>query len=119
MRLGFPNRAGSTGSGYVYVVAGPTLVPALVPIRRHQSEEQDDDADDDERVGEVEGRPVAEVEEIDDVAQADAVDEVRDAPADDEAERDRQNRMARAGTSEEVDHPDHCDGGQQDDERRR
>src|ERR671918_719354 len=40
------------------------------------------DPDDDERVGEVEGRPEAEVEEVGDVPEADPVDQVGEAAAD-------------------------------------
>ena len=63
---------------------------------KRRTTKQDDDADDDEAVGEVERRPVPEVEEVRHVAEADAVDEVREAAADHEAERGRQHRMPRA-----------------------
>jgi len=59
--------------------------------------EEDADSDDDECVGEVEGGPVAEVQEICHVAEPDPVDQVRRAPADQQSERDRQNGMARSG----------------------
>ena len=61
--------------------------------------EQQPDADDDEGVGEIERRPVGEVEEVGDVTEPDPVDQVRDAAADHEPERDREQRVAlgRAG----------------------
>ena len=67
--------------------------------------EEDPDPDHDEAVGEVERRPVAEVEEVGDEAEPHAVGEVRDAAADHEAERDRQHRMAGARAREVGEHP--------------
>ena len=53
--------------------------------RRASAAKQDRDADDDEAVGEVERRPVPEVEEVRHVPEPHAVDEVRDAAADQRA----------------------------------
>src|SRR6266540_3314629 len=58
--------------------------PRGVAIGRYKGEQQRR-ADDDERVGEVESRPVAEVEKVGDVAEPDSVDEVGDAASDHEA----------------------------------
>ena len=77
------------------------------------------DADDDEAVGEVEGGPVAQVEEVGHVPEPDPVDEVRVAAADQEPERDRQHGMARAGAREEDEHPADRERGQHDHDRRR
>ena len=75
------------------------------PVGGHERGEQDADADDDERVGEVEGRPPAQVEEVRDVPEPHAVEQVRDAAAEHEAERDGQHRVALAGAGEEGEHP--------------
>ena len=71
------------------------------------------------RVGEVERRPPAEVEEVRHVAEAHAVDEVRDAAADQQPERRREHRVPRAGAREEDDHPADGDRRQHDHDRRR
>ena len=75
------------------------------------------DADHDERVGEVERRPPAHVEEVGHVAQPDAVGEVREAAAEHEPERHGQHRMPRARAREERDHPRHRDACQDDHDR--
>ena len=84
-----------------------------------ERDEQDRHADDDEAVGEVERRPVAQVEEVGHVAEPDAVDQVRGRAADQEAERDRQHRMAGAGAREEDEHPADRDRRQRRHDRRR
>ena len=61
---------------------------------------QQHDADHDEAVGQVERRPVAEVDEVGHVALADAVDQVRDAAADEQPQRDREQHVPRAGAGE-------------------
>ena len=48
-----------------------------------------------------------------------AVDQVRDTPADHEAQRHRQDGVARAGAREEVQHPRDGQSGEQDHDRRR
>src|SRR5207247_8934296 len=68
--------------------------PRRLAVRRDEGEQQGRYTDHDEGVGEVEGRPVAKVEEVRDVAQTDTVEEVRDAPADHEPERNGQHRMS-------------------------
>ena len=70
-------------------------------VRPEQAGEQDRHPEHDERVGEVEGGPVADVDEVGDVPEAHAVDEVRDAAADHEPERGRQDRMPSGGAREE------------------
>src|SRR3954451_16998353 len=62
-------------------------------IRGYQGHQQGRDADDDERVGEVERRPVAEVEEVRDVAEPHTIEQIRDAAADHEAQCDRKHGM--------------------------
>src|SRR5205823_3219317 len=84
------------------------------PLGRHQREQQDRDPDGDEAVGEVERRPVLQVEKVRDVTEPHTVDEIRDAASDDEPERDRQHRVTRAGPAEEVEHPEHRNAGEQD-----
>ena len=64
------------------------------PVGRDERGEEQPDADDDEGVGEVERRPVGEVEEVGDMAEPDTIDQVRDAAADNEPERDREQRVA-------------------------
>ena len=96
------------------------MSPPAAGLSLHEDEryDEDPDADHDEAVREIEGRPVAEVEEVGDQAQPDAVGEVRDAAADDEAERDGQHRMAGAGAREVGKHPGDRDRGDHDDGRR-
>ena len=88
-------------------------------LAEQERDEQDRDADDDEAVGEVERRPVAQVEEVGDVPEPDPVDQVRGRAADQQAERDRQHRVARAGAREEDEHPADRQRGQQRHDRRR
>ena len=89
------------GAGRRASLGGTAAVQRRPSLRRHHRDEQDDHAGDDERVGEVERRPPAQVEEVGDVAEPDAVDEVPGAPADEEPERDRAARDAarRSGRS--------------------
>src|SRR5262249_48757019 len=89
------------------------------PVRRDEREQQDRDADDDEAVGEVERRPELQIEEVRHVPEPDAVDEVRHAAADDEAQRNREDGMARSGAGEEQEHPADREGRQHDHDRRR
>src|SRR3954447_17662589 len=63
------------------------------PVGGHERAEQDGDPDDDEAVGEVEGGPVAKVEEVRHVAEAHPVGEVGDAAADEESHGDGQKRV--------------------------
>ena len=57
--------------------------------------------------------PVGDVDEVGHVALTHAVGEVRDAPADEEAERDGEDRVARARTGEVHEHPHHGGGREQ------
>src|SRR5436190_9644023 len=95
-----PAACSGTRSSVTNVPGTPRL--ALGGDQRRQ---QDADTDHDEAVGEVERRPVAQVEEVGDVPQPHPVEEVREAAADHEPERDRQYRVPRAGTREEDEHP--------------
>src|SRR6185312_2040804 len=79
---------------------------ARLPLRRDEREKKRGDTDDDERVGEVEGGPEAEVEEVRHVADAQPVDEVSEAASDQQPERDREDRMAGARLREVEEHPD-------------
>ena len=81
--------------------------------------EQDADADHDAAVRDVEGRPVAEVEEVGHEAEPHAVGEVREAAADHEAERHGQHGMAGAGAREVGEHPADRDRRDDDDAGRR
>src|SRR5919197_3274432 len=94
------SRSPAAASGTRRRSVGDALPAPRLTVGEDQREEEDPDADDDEAVGEVEGRPEAQVEEVRDVSEADAVDEVRDAAADDEPERDGQNRVAGARAGE-------------------
>src|SRR4051812_49915721 len=108
-------RAPAASSGTRSRVTNGAGAPWLT-FRAQQRREQDEDAHDDERVGEVERRPVAEVEKVGDVAQAHAVEEIGEAPADHEPERDRENGVPSAGAREEEEHPRDGDGGREDDD---
>src|SRR5215208_7332242 len=91
----------------------------LAPVGREQGHEQDHDARDDEGVREVESGPEAEVDEVRDVPEPQAVDQVRSAAADQQAQRDGKDRVPRAGTGKEPEHPPHRDRGQYRDDQRR
>ena len=93
--------------------------PARIPVRGYERKQQSRDAEDDERVGEIEGRPVLEVQEVRHVSEPDPVGQIRDAAPDHEPERNGQNRMTGAGAREEVEHPRDGETGQEDDNRRR
>src|SRR5262245_31704565 len=69
---------------------------ARLALRRDERDEKRGDANDDERVGEVERRPVLEVEKVCHVADPQPVDEVPEASPDQEPERDREDRVPRA-----------------------
>src|SRR5215213_10018313 len=108
--------AASLGTSTRYLDGSDT---ARLTVGEQQRADQDGDARDDERVGEVERRPVAEVEEIGDVPEPHAIGEVRDAAAEEQAERDRQDGVAATGAGEEDEHPAHGDSRQDDHARRR
>src|SRR3954453_11548285 len=109
-------RAPAASSGTRSRVTNGAGAPWLT-FSTQQCGQEDEDADDDERVGEVERRPVAEVEEVGHVPEPDAVEEVGEAAADHEAQCDRKNRMARTRAREEQEHPGDGDPGREDDDR--
>src|SRR5919204_3651206 len=113
------SRSPAAASGTRRRSVGDALPAPRLAIGEDQREEEDPDADHDEAVGEVEGRPEAQVEEVGDVSEADGVGEVRDAAADHEPERDGQDRVARARTGEEAEHPGDRETRQDDHDRRR
>src|SRR5215203_5009830 len=91
--------AASLGTSTRYLDGSDT---ARLTVGEQQRADQDGDARDDERVGEVERRPVAEVEEIGDVPEPHAIGEVRDAAAEEQAERDRQDGVAATGAGKKT-----------------
>src|SRR5215211_739755 len=108
--------AASLGTSTRYLERSDT---SRLTVGEQQRADQDGDAGDDERVGEIERRPVAEVEEIGDVPEPDAIGQIRDAAAEEQAERDRQDRVPATRSAEEDDHPAHGDGSQDNHARRR
>ena len=62
-------------------------------------------------VGEIERRPVRQIEEVGDVPEPDPVDEVRHAATQHEAERDGHQRVSLTGAREEDHHRQHRDPG--------
>src|SRR4051812_12509161 len=108
-------RAPAASSGTRSRVTNGAGAPWLT-FSTQECRQQDEDADDDERVGEVERRPVAEVEEVGHVAQANAVEEIGEAAADHEPEGDRENGMPRTRAREEQEHPRNGDAGREDDD---
>src|SRR5262245_18469821 len=111
------SRSPAAVSGTTYGIEATRAARAAVGS--DESAEQDGDADHDEAVGEVERRPVPEVEEIGDVSEPHPVGEVRDAAPDQQADRDRQKRMPRSRAVEVHEHPADGDERQQDHEPRR
>ena len=81
--------------------------------RAAQAQQQQRHADHDEGVGQVEGRPVRQVDEVRHVAVSDTVGQVRDAAADQQAQRHRKQHVAGAGAGEVHQHPDHRGSRQQ------
>src|SRR5918911_2543463 len=113
------SRSPAAASGTRRRGVGHALPAPRLAVGEDHREEQDPHPDDDEAVREVEGRPEAQVEEVRDVPESHAVDEVRDAAADHEPERDRQDRVPRAGAAEEAEHPRDGDAREHDHDRRR
>src|SRR5438034_6035533 len=74
--------------------------PRRLSVGGHERQQQSRYAYDDEGVGQVEGRPIFEVEEVRDVPEPDPVGEIRDAATDYEPERNRQDWMPRARAGE-------------------
>ncbi len=85
------------------------------PFQPGKPDQEQDHSGDDEGVCEVERRPVADVDEVDDIAEPQPVGEVADRPADQQAQRDREQGMPRPGTGEVDEHPGHRHGGQERD----